>query len=99
MRDIGFGDPEKARLTTMLIDQHIRGVDWPEATYSLVEAAKHTAALSVHRRADRLLQYVSNLISTVGEYVSLGTPSAEPDSFRNESDCRGPYLLGSIGLV
>ena len=96
MRDIGFGDPEKALLTTMLIDQHIRGVDWPEATYSLVEAAKHTAALSVHRRADRLLQYVSNLISTVGEYVSLGTPSAEPDSFGTRVIAEGPTFWGAL---
>ena len=76
-------DSYKARLTTILIDQRRRGIQWPEVTVTLIEEAKNTPPLSVHKRADRLLQYLSNLISTVGNHATLGTPGPEPDRYGN----------------
>ena len=76
-----LSDKEKARLTTWLVDQRIQGVRLPEITAAVVDYVKAKPPLSVHKRADRLLQYLSNLTSVVGERVGLGTPAVDPDPF------------------
>ena len=88
--DRGLGDSHKARLTTRLIDQHSRGVAWPEVTIAMIAEAENAPALSVHERSDRLLNYLSDLTSVVGEYVVLGTPAPEPDAFGGRPLSEGP---------
>ena len=83
----------------MLIDQRERGVNWPKVTPALMEEAKSAPSLSVHKRADRLLRYLSSLTSVVGEYVALGTPAVEPDPYSHRPYVRWSYFLGGDGLV
>ena len=96
INDTGVDDSQKARLTTMLIDQHTRGVNWPEVTTALIEQAKNAPSLSVHKRADRLLQYLSNLTPVVGEYVVLGTLAVEPDAYGHRLISEGPTYWGAM---
>ena len=85
-----LSDKEKARLTTWLVDQRMQGVQLPEITTAVVDYVKAKRPLSVHKRADRLLQYLSNLTSVVGEYVALGTQAVEPDPFGHRAMSEGP---------
>ena len=96
IEDRGLDDSHKARLTTMLIDQRERGDNWPEVTTALIEQAKNAIPLLVHERANRLLRYLSNLTSVVGEYVALGTPAVEPDSFGHRPLSEGPTSWGAM---
>ena len=47
----------KARLTTLIIDKHLQGVEVPEVTADLVDEAKRKKSLSVPDRINRFLQY------------------------------------------
>ena len=67
----GLEDSGKARLTTMLIDQQERGVEWPEVTYSLIALAMNKAPLPVHERADRLLRFIAKRMTTVAAQVRV----------------------------
>ena len=51
-------DPEKARLTTWLVDQRLQ-LNWqPEITEAVVNTIKAKRPLPVHERADRLLRFM-----------------------------------------
>ncbi len=68
-------DPEKARLTTMLVDQRIQGVECPRVTINLVNEAKNKPSLPVHKRAERLLRYFANKSNRVGDDLDIGDNS------------------------
>ena len=57
----------KARLTSWLVDQRRLGVKCPEIDSNTITMAKQRKDLSVHDRADRLLQYIE------GQTVEIGT--------------------------
>ena len=65
--DDGLEDSCKARLTTMLIDQQVRGVEWPEVTSSLIDLAINRPPLPVHERADRLLRFMAKQMNWDGQ--------------------------------
>ena len=67
----GLEDSCKARLTTMLIDQQERGVEWPEVTSSLIDLAINRPPLPVNERADRLLLFMAKQMKTVAAIVYL----------------------------
>ena len=46
----------KARLTTIIIDRHLQGIEIPEVTVAMVQEAERKKPLSVLDRTDRLLQ-------------------------------------------
>ena len=50
----------KARLTTWLIDQRRLGVECPEIDSNTITMAEQQKDLSIHDRADRLLQYIED---------------------------------------
>ncbi len=51
-------DPEKARLTTWLVDQRLQ-LNWqPEITEAVVNTIKAKRPLPIHERADRLLRFM-----------------------------------------
>ena len=89
-------DTHKARLNTVLIDQHKRGVEWPEVTPKLIQEAKDTAPLSVDKRAYRLLQFLSDLTSVVGDSVTLGTQAVEADSYGQRAISEGPTFWRAL---
>ena len=71
IQDNGLDDGQKARLTTILVDQRKQGVKWPKVIPSLIERAKNTPALPVHIRADRLLRFISEQSPTISERLTL----------------------------
>ncbi len=56
----------KARLTSWLVDQRRLGVKCPEIDSNTITMAKQQKDLSVHDRADRLLQYIEDQTVEVG---------------------------------
>ena len=57
-----------ARLISWLVDQRRLGVKCPEIDSNTITMAKQQKDLSVHDRADRLLQYIED------QTVEIGTP-------------------------
>ena len=69
---IGLLEPQqKARLTTWIIDQQIRGVEQPEITEAAIASAKFKRPLLVHERAERLLQCIDSQAQTVAATVQV----------------------------
>lgn len=58
MRSDGMSDSEKARLTTMLVDEREQGVQVPILLAERVDEAKKADPLPVPKRAERLLRYL-----------------------------------------
>ena len=73
IREGQLTDDQKARLTTMLVDQRRRtGEEWPLVTPSVIEKAMNTPMLPVQERADRLLRYISECSSDkIGKWVPI----------------------------
>ena len=61
-------DRVRARLTTWLVDQRRLGNECPEILQQTITDAEQQKNLSVHNRADRLLQYIGD------QTVEIGTP-------------------------
>ena len=62
---------EKARLTTWLIDQRLRGAESPEVTREVVDFTRQRPSLPDVQRADRLLRYLAQQSEKVGDEVHL----------------------------
>ena len=61
----------KARLTTWLIDQRKQGNEQPAIMEQAVHYATNKPGLQAHERAIRLLQFISDSATTIGERVTL----------------------------
>ena len=64
-------DRGKARLISWLVDQRRLGVKCPEIDSNTITMAKQRQNLSVHERADRLLQYIEDQTVEIGTYFSF----------------------------
>ena len=64
-------DRVKARLTTWLVDQRRLGNECPEILQETITEAKQQKDLSVHDRAERLLQYIGDQTVEIGKYFSF----------------------------
>lgn len=51
-------ESQKARLTTMLVDEREQGMTWPMVRMARIEEAKRSAPLPIPKRAERLLRYL-----------------------------------------
>ncbi len=67
--------PQKAKLTTWLIDQSERSNDIPTITSTRIEALTREPLLPIPTRADRLLHWLSStsrsMLTTLGDYQGL----------------------------
>ena len=68
-------DEERARLTTMLVDQRQQGIGWPTVTVNMVEIARSKSPLLAQQRAIRLLRFMSEKADTIASFVSFNTQS------------------------
>ena len=78
-------DAEKARLTSMLVEQWIKGVAIPRLTVDDVLRATDRRALAVHQKAERLLRLLAGHSSRLGEtlkVLSQDTASSIIDSYK-----------------
>ena len=64
-------DRVKARLTTWLVDQRRLGNECPEILQQMIKMAEQRRDLSVHDRADRLLQYIGDQTVEIGKYFGF----------------------------
>jgi len=63
---------ERARLTSWLVEQRRLGAECPEMTTKAVDDAKRRPPLSVHERADRLLECISLELDDVADVFVHG---------------------------
>lgn len=71
-------DSQKARLTTMLVDQRELGIERPVVTIDLIDRAKRTAHLPVHERADRLLRFMALQTQKIGDPLFIAPGHGAP---------------------
>ena len=72
INDGGLNDDyQKARLTTMLVNERRLGIKWPRVTPELIERAKYQQPLSVQERAIRLLRFIDSRAVTVTTQVQI----------------------------
>ena len=69
-----LNEEEKARLTSILIEQRRRGNPLPIITTDEVQRAKQNHPLPVSERADRLLIFLSERSSHIGEELDIPGP-------------------------
>ena len=63
----------KASLTSWLVDQRRLGVNCPEIDSNTITMAEEKRDLSVHERADRLLQYIGDQTVEIGQRVDFSS--------------------------
>ena len=68
---------ERARLTTMLIDQREQGSESPYVDTDLLEKAKRSSSIPVDHRAERLLRYISSQAKTLATVVEISEDTWE----------------------
>ena len=97
IKDGGLDDSQKARLTTMLVDQRRMGVELPEVNTVLVERAENAPSLPVQDRADRLLRFIADQADRVSAPVRVG-PDTHHAYAWSESTCWEDiaYLLDDL---
>ena len=66
------GEAEKARVTSILVEQWIKGVHVPRLTANDVRRARESQRLPAHERAERLLRLLAMCSPDVGEYLDIG---------------------------
>ena len=77
LEDKRIDDKLRARLTTLILDQQRLGVQRPEVDEALLEAARLRRELSAHERAQRLLRFLADSTSVVGQILDLGDQESE----------------------
>ena len=66
-------DKGKARLTSILVEQWIKGIATPRLTADDVHHATESQSLSVHERSERLLRFlVTSSYDEIGQYIHIG---------------------------
>ena len=71
-----LGDHGKARLTSWLVEQRNRGIEFPRVTESVAEYASNRRSLWAHERAERLLRFIATQADVVGVHLRFDKNSA-----------------------
>ena len=72
LREGWLDAPEKARLTTWLVDQRNMGVRYPLVTEDIIRGIRRKPPLAVHERANRLLRFIAEQTITIGTAYKPG---------------------------
>ncbi len=89
---------QKARLTTWLVDQRLRGDLIPRITKDLVAYVNSKPPLAVHERAERLLRYIAESTETLGDYMILSQDNCDAALAWSES-VEWPEVYFLIGFL
>ena len=73
-------DSQRAKLTTMIMEERRKTGQIPVVTPKLIEDAKHAEPLTVAMRAERLLRYLVNKLQPVGQPFNNQMIIEAPDS-------------------
>ena len=74
--DKSFGDGERARATSLLVEQWMKGVDVPRLTADDVRRTKDRPRLPMLDRADRVLRLLVNRSSQLGNILDFIDPNS-----------------------
>ena len=66
-----MNDSERARLTSFLVEQRMHGTEVPLITKEEIQLAKERNPLPVHERAERLLRFLADQSSSIGEVLEI----------------------------
>lgn len=69
------GDAEKARITSLLVEQWVKGIDVPRLTASDVQRAKSRPRLPMLDRAERILRLLVSRSTYLGEILDFIVPN------------------------
>ena len=69
-----MNDSERARLTSFLVEQRMHGTEVPLITKDEIQLAKERNPLPVHERAERLLRFLTDQSSRIGEVLEIFSP-------------------------
>lgn len=69
-----MNDSERARLTSFLVEQRMHGTEAPLITKDEIQLAKESNSLPVHERAERLLRFLTDQSSRIGEVLEIFSP-------------------------
>ena len=110
--DHSYGDSEKARITSLLVEQWIKGIDVPRLTASDVQRARGNPRLPMVDRAERVLRLLVSRSSYLGDILDfidpndrrslsfgLDTSSLDTSHFEHAlawSECIGSEDLGRL---
>ena len=87
-------DIQKAKLTTILVNQRQIGNKCPMVTIDLIKRAKNASALPVYERAKRLLRFMESKTQTIDDAICLNWETA----ISSESDWGAMAWTESIKL-
>lgn len=88
-------DKERALLTTMLIDERERGTKYPRVTTDLIERAKRSQPMSVARRAERLLQFISSQTEAVSSITVVHRETYEAYAWTESIEWEEVFYLAN----
>ena len=90
---LALTDAEKARLTTLLVDQRRLGTNLPAVTMALIAAAKRRRHLEPHVRAGRLLRHMASMQELVSDQVILNGDSYAAYAWSESTDVKDLFYL------
>ena len=67
----GLDDAQKARLTTLLVEERIRGNPCPEINTAAIDDAVNRPPLSVYERAERMLFHLAKDSKAIGDRIPI----------------------------
>ena len=82
----GLDDSERARLTSFLVEQRMRGITAPRITQDEALRAKKRSPLPAHERAERLLRLLANQSSRIDEALEIFPLSLSPGVASDDFD-------------
>lgn len=89
-----MSDPEKAKLTTWLVDQRLQGNIQPRITEDVINHVKRQNPLPVHERADRLLRFIAGQSNPIGIRVQINASNPKALAWsESTSSTDGGYLM------
>ena len=91
----------RPKITTWLVDQRRLGNTSPTITRAVIDTTKTARPLGVHERADRLLRFLADETTIVGQRVTLGelVTESEPSRFGDVPFRREPARTSWLSMA
>ena len=92
-------DSQRARLTTMIIEERRKTGQTPVVTPKLIEDAKRADPLPHHMRAERLLRYLANKPQRVGQEFSIPVIASDMKALAWSESTEGSEIEFFVGYL
>ena len=71
LKEQNLNEEIKAMLTTLLINKHLKGEEFPTVTTQLIDEAKNANRLDRNKRKNRLLKFISTQTQNISDSIEL----------------------------